>query len=85
MGVFQILNMYAIVSATARHETGKATGIISTVRTSAYSLGAALVAGSFAAFGVGTSGVWIAVSACVLAALICAARVALELRGLERA
>jgi DHA2 family multidrug resistance protein-like MFS transporter len=74
IGVFQVLNVYAVVSATKRNESGKAMGISATSRAACYGIGAALVAGAFAAFGVGASGLWISFTACLLGAVIALVR-----------
>jgi predicted MFS family arabinose efflux permease len=74
IGIFQVLNIYAVVSATNRNESGKAMGISATVRAGSYGLGAAFVAGAFAAFGVGTSGLWISIAMCLLGAGIALVR-----------
>jgi MFS transporter, DHA2 family, multidrug resistance protein len=78
MGLFQTPNNYAIIGATPPHETGRATGIITTVRTCANTFGAALVAIAFGFGGVSTAGLWISAVACALGAAISVSRVSLE-------
>ena len=78
MGLFQTPNNYAIIGATPPHETGRATGIITTIRTFANTAGAALVAIAFGIGGVSTAGLWISAGACALGACISVSRVSLE-------
>ena len=77
MGLFQTPNNYAIIGATPPHETGRATGIITTVRTCANTSGAALVAIAFGIGGVSTAGLWISAVACALGAAISVSRLSL--------
>ncbi len=78
MGIFQTPNNYAIIGATPPHETGRATGIITTVRTFANTAGAALVAIAFGLGGVSTAGLWLSACACALGACVSVSRVNLE-------
>lgn len=79
-GLFQTPNNYAIIGATPPGETGRATGIITTVRTCANTAGAALVAIAFDAGGVSAAGLWIAAISCFTGACISIARLGPELR-----
>jgi MFS transporter, DHA2 family, multidrug resistance protein len=78
LGVFQTPNNYAIIGATPPHETGRATGIITTVRTFSNTAGAALVAIAFGINGISTAGLWISACACALGACVSVSRVRLE-------
>lgn len=73
-GAFQTPNNYAIIGATPPSETGRATGIITVVRTCASTAGAALVAILFGTFGISAAGLWIAAAACVCGAGISVSR-----------
>ena len=78
MGLFQTPNNYAIIRSTPPHETGRATGIITTIRTCANTSGAAVVAIAFGIGGVSTAGLWISAAACALGAIVSVSRVGLE-------
>ena len=73
-GTFQTPNNYAIIGATPPGETGRATGIITMVRTCASTVGVALVAIVFSAFGVSVAGLWIAAGVCVCGAVVSVTR-----------
>ena len=83
MGLFQTPNNYAIIGATPPHETGRATGIITTIRTCANTAGAAVVAIAFGIAGVSAAGLWIAAVACTLAAIISVSRLGPDLAELR--
>lgn len=83
MGLFQTPNNYAIIRATPPHETGRATGIIATIRTCANTAGAAVVAIAFGIGGVSAAGLWISAGACAVAAAVSIGRVGIELAPLR--
>jgi DHA2 family multidrug resistance protein-like MFS transporter len=79
-GLFQTPNNYMIIGSTPPGETGRATGIITTVRTTSNTAGAALVAIAFDVAGVSSAGLWIAATSCAIGACISAVRIGPELR-----